>query len=271
MIQYKRNDIKVFQSALFQTTSAVIATEDLVLVVDPTWLPHEVEEIRDYVVSIRNGRPLYILFTHSDYDHILGHKAFPDAITIGSKELNDSEDKQRIVEQIKAFDDEYYLTRDYEIVYPEIHHIVDQDAQVLQIGETVITFYKAPGHTEDGIFAIVEPVGVFIAGDYLSNIEFPYIYHDSKAYENTLRKVDYILKHHSIRLLIPGHGQITEDLQEIKRRQEESLSYIRDLRAAIHNQNQSEVDELISGCLFPRFMKKAHTENQIIMSKEVEK
>jgi hydroxyacylglutathione hydrolase len=271
MIQYKRNHIKVFQSALFQTTSAVIETVDLVLVVDPTWLPHEVEEIRDDVVNIRNGRPLYMLFTHSDYDHILGYKAFPDAITIGSKELSDNQNKVRIVEQIKAFDDKYYLKRDYEIVYPKIHYIVDKDGQQLQVGETVVTFYKAPGHTEDGIFAIVQPLGVFIAGDYLSNIEFPYIYHDSKAYENTLSKVDYILENHSIRLLVPGHGQVTEDIQEIKHRQEESLSYIRGLKEAIRKDNQVEVDKLIKGCLFPRFMKKAHTENQIKIIKEVEK
>jgi hydroxyacylglutathione hydrolase len=72
-------------------------------------------------------------------------------------------------------------------------------------------------------------------------------------------------------IVYPGHGQVTEDLQEIKQRQEESLSYIHDLRRAIRNNNQVEVDELIKGCLFPRFMKKAHMENQTKLIKEVEK
>lgn len=69
----------------------------MVLLVDPTWLPHEVEEISDHVAHIRNVKPLYLLFTHSDYDHVLGYKAFPDAITIGSKEMAGCLNKEKIV------------------------------------------------------------------------------------------------------------------------------------------------------------------------------
>ena len=91
MIQYKSENITVFQSALFETTSTVIETEDVILVVDPTWLPQEVENIRNYVNSIRNHRPIYLIFTHSDYDHIIGYKAFSGVITIGSQELSESD------------------------------------------------------------------------------------------------------------------------------------------------------------------------------------
>jgi hydroxyacylglutathione hydrolase len=200
----------------------------------------------------------------------LGYNAFPDAITIGSCEFVDNKDRERILEQIKAFDDEYYLVRDYEIEYPEINYIVREDGQQLEVGETVMTFYKAPGHTEDGIFAILEPAGIFIAGDYLSDIEFPYIYHDSRHYENTLIKVDEILKKQVTSLLVPGHGKVTKDLHEIKRRQQESISYVRTLREAIRNNDHKTIEDLIADCPFPRFMRRAHEENQKLMKKELD-
>ena len=84
MIQYKTPAVTVFESALYRTTSAVIQTPDMVLLADPNWLPHEVAAIQQHVAAIRGSRPLYLLFTHSDYDHILGYKAFPDAQAIVS-------------------------------------------------------------------------------------------------------------------------------------------------------------------------------------------
>jgi len=147
MIQYKNNQITVFQSVLYMTTSTVVATDDLVLVVDPTWLPQEVIAIRNYVESIRGNRPVYLLFTHSDFDHILGYKAIRDATTIASKEFTEHPDKENVLEQIRSFDDRYYLQRDYHLEYPTIDYIVHEDGQKLVVGKTELTFYKAPGHT----------------------------------------------------------------------------------------------------------------------------
>lgn len=270
MIQYKSKNVTVFQSSLFETTSTVIETDDIILVVDPTWLPHEVESISNYVNSIRQCRPIYLIFTHSDYDHIIGYNAFIGAITVGSEELNKRADKEKIINEIKDFDDEYYLTRDYSIEYPIINLAIKEDNQVLKVGETTITFYKSKGHTDDGIFIIVEPLGVLLVGDYLSNIEIPFIYYSSLEYENTLLKIDKILQNHNIKLLVPGHGLITGEYDEIIRRQQESLKYIRELRNAVLNNAQKKIDDMIEGCLFPRFMKKCHYENRDIIKSELE-
>lgn len=84
MIQYRTEHVTVFQSALFQTTSTVISLDEHIVIVDPNWLPHEVREIQSYVESIRGNKELYLLFTHGDFDHIIGYRAFPDAKTVGS-------------------------------------------------------------------------------------------------------------------------------------------------------------------------------------------
>ncbi|GIN86006.1 MBL fold metallo-hydrolase [Heyndrickxia sporothermodurans] len=269
MIQFKNNHITVFESQLFKTTSTVIETDDCVIVVDPTWLPSEVEEIRDYVNKIKNKKPIYLLFTHSDWDHILGYGAFPDAIVIASKELYERKDKDQIINQIKVFDDKYYIDRDYPISYPKIDIVVSEDGQVLNIEGTSLTFYKAKGHTDDGLFSIVEPYGIWIAGDYLSDVEFPYIYFSSEEYEKTLAKTDLILKKHDVKLLVPGHGHATENIDEIQKRKKESLDYIRELRSAILSKRDSFY--LLEKYSYLRAMKDFHEGNIRLLKKEIGK
>ena len=45
-----------------------------------------------------------------------------------------------------------------------------------------------------------------------------------------LGKLDYILAHYDIRLLITGHGNATSDVIEMRKRQLESLDYIQKMR-----------------------------------------
>lgn len=233
MIQYQNQYMTVFQSSLYQTTSTVVQTRDLILVVDPTWLPHEISEIREYVMRIKGERPIYLLFTHADFDHIIGYKAFPEAMTIGSIEMENHPEKESVIEQIEEFDSRYYVQRSYPIHFPKLDIVIKQEGESISIGETQLTFYSAPGHTPDGLFTVIDSLGLLIAGDYLSNVEFPYIYHSSLAYEETMNKVEGILKNHSIRLLVPGHGQVTDVALEIKTRMERSLDYIHELRDAV--------------------------------------
>jgi hydroxyacylglutathione hydrolase len=272
MIVWKDENTTIFRSVLYETTSTVIITEDCVLVVDPCWLPHEVEEISRYVEANRQNRPLYLLFTHSDYDHIIGCRSFPEATIIASEAFRTKSDhaKADIVEQIKAFDDEYYVTRSYEIVYPEVDLSIAGEETSLEIGQTKLTFFQAPGHNDDGIFTIIEPLGVLLTGDYFSDIEFPYIYVNSYEYEKTILKLDPILTDYPIQLLVTGHGNATRDRSEMKKRQLDSLEYIHKMREHVLAKNQEGINQLIKGCKFPRNMKKFHYNNQLLFEKELQ-
>lgn len=261
--------ITVFQSALFKTNTTVIDTLDGIFLFDPTWLPSEIEAIRQYVDSIKKDKPLYLIFTHSDWDHIIGYGAFPDAITIGSREMAHLENKEDIILQIDQFDQEYYISRNYEILYPKIEYKVKQNGEVLQIGRTKLTFYAAKGHTGDGIFTIVEHLGVLVAGDYLSDVEPPYIYWSSIDYEQTLLRAEELLKKHAIKWLIPGHGQPTESLNEMMARQQAGSEYIQKLRTAVkEGQTVEETLSLIEGYSFPKGIKPFHLGNYKLMKKE---
>jgi hydroxyacylglutathione hydrolase len=273
MIVWKDEQITLFRSVLYETVSSVIMTDDCVLVVDPCWLPHEVEEIRRYVDSVRGDRLLYLLFTHSDYDHIIGYGAFRDAVVIasGSFQKKSSQEKEAIIEEIKAFDDEYYITRNYEVLYPNVDIAVREDEISIDIGQTRLTFFQAPGHNDDGLFTIIEEAGVFLAGDYFSDIEFPYIYHSSIQYEKTISKLNYILDHYDIRLFVTGHGNPTCHLSEIRKRQQDSFRYIQQMRGFVEANSEKEIQKLIHGCKFPRNMKKFHHQNKLLFQKEMKK
>ncbi|WP_410513148.1 MBL fold metallo-hydrolase [Paenibacillus sp. BR2-3] len=264
MLKWKKGQVALFQSDLYMTNSLVVETPDFVLVADPCWLPREVEEIRQYAEGIRAGRKFLLLFTHSDFDHIIGYGAFPEAEVIASQALADKkvEERQVILEQIRAFDDKYYVRRPYEITYPVVDHAMGTDGQCMIFGNTKLTFYMARGHNNDGMFTWVEPLGLFIAGDYLSDIEFPYIDDNSVSYEETLAKLESIADRHPFTLLVPGHGEATQHPHEMRRRRDQSVNYIRAMRRLVAAGEQEAVDRLIEGCAFPRNMSKFHQSNQ---------
>ena len=268
MIAFQQHQITVFQSALFQTASAVIEGAGFVLVVDPTWLPQEVEDIAAYVRQVRAGRELYLLFTHSDFDHILGAGAFPGAMTIASRAFRENPNKERSVEAIRAWDSEYYISRPYAVSYPEISIAAASDGQELVLGETRLTFYAAPGHNPDGLWTVIEPQGILIVGDYLSDIEFPYIYQSSRTYEQTLRKLGGILERHSVTVLVPGHGQVTTDQAETRQRQQQSFDYITALRGFLAAGDQAAIDAMPAYSAFPSGMAGFHAGNQKLMREE---
>ena len=269
MFQYHSEPISILESALYRTTTTIIQTKDMVLLVDPNWLPKEVELIQQIIKGTLNDRPLYLLFTHSDFDHIIAYRAFPTAKIIASKSLIENPDWEKELTAIYDFDEQFYITRNYEIQYPfEADVVVERDGQSFELGQTKLHFYLAPGHKHDSIFTIVEPVGAFIAGDYLSNIEFPFVNDSFKAYENTLEKVENILIKHSLKLMIPGHGDVCFDSRSVLERQMDALHYIRMLKKSIRL-DQDFGDALWKKYPFKKALLEEHNNNIALLKKEM--
>lgn len=261
MIQFEQHNLMVFQSALYQTTTAILKTKDALIMTDPNWLPEEIEVIKCYIEQNMGTRQLYIIFTHSDFDHIIAAGAFPEATIIASKEFVLRANKEAVLEQITMFDAQYYIERSYPIIYPKVDFVIEKDGQQVMLGTTICTFYLAPGHTIDGLFTIVEDSGILLAGDYLSDVEFPFI-EDVAAYMQTLEKAGELVKKHAITTLVPGHGKTTADSKEIRRRIEESMNYIHQLKAGIEQ-------ELFLKMRYPFYdgLKEMHEANQALIKK----
>ncbi len=269
-IIYRDPQVTIFQSALFQTNSTVVLTDDVVLVADPAWLPDEVEGIRNYVESIRGKRPVYLIFTHSDYDHIIGYKAFKADKVFMSKAMADNPDWEKSVAQAQQFDQEYYIDRPYPIEYPQGDFFVFRDGVQFRHGQTKMTFYLAPGHTADSMMVIVWQLGLCLAGDYLSNVEFPFIYHSSVEYEKTLEKMPHIHDRNWFTRLVPGHGDPALTIDEWLRRRTEGLAYIYALRESISTGIPFDESSLWSRFRFPLLQRKYHLANVALMTREYE-
>lgn len=268
LVQYQDKNLTVFESALYRTTTTLVSTPKFNLLVDPNWLPLELDAIREYLEKL-GDKPLVMLFTHSDYDHIIGYQAFRPHLVIASQAFVDSPDKQKNLKLIREFDDQYYVKRDYPIEYPEVDIIVREDGQKKVLGDCQFTFYLAPGHTPDGIFTVIEPYGYFVCGDYLSNVEFPFIYDSSRAYLKTLRKISHIVTKHRIRCMIPGHGDMTWLVPEIQDRALESIEYVETLRESVWRNQPFDLKSWLDRYDFPKGLAKAHLANEELVRREL--
>ena len=268
-IQYQNSNTTIFESALYQTTSTVINLENFILIVDPNWLPIEITTIQSHVEKIRNSKPIYLLFTHSDYDHIIGYRAFPDAKVIASEAFQNNPEKEKIIAQINNFDDENYILRNYPIEYPKVDIIISGDFQKLEIEETKFIFCQAVGHNSDGIFIMIPSLGIFIAGDYLCEVEFPFIYVSGTQYLKTLEKAKKIINQYEPKIMIVGHGLLSKNKNEMLDRVKEAEKYIFEIILSIKNKTPFNLDSLLNKYDFPTNMIPAHEKNFEILKKEL--
>jgi len=269
-IQIKNNHLIVFESVLFKTTTSLLIGSDALILVDPNWLPSEIEFISTYINDTKGNKKLYLYFTHSDYDHIIGYGAFKAYETIASHNFVSNSKKQDILSQINAFDDSYYITRPYAIEYPDIKHVISEDGQTLMLGNQKFIFWLAVGHNPDGLLLLDPTHNVLVVGDYMSNVEFPYIYASIKEYKSTLMKIENIVSKFNVKYLISGHGDHTSSNVEIEKRLSDSRSYIEQLEVSVSNNVPFDFDNLMKNYNFPIVMKQFHEGNIKLAKKELE-
>lgn len=225
-IQYQSTQLTIFESALYRTTTTLVDLETCVLIVDPNWLPIEIETIKNFINDRYFQHDVYILFTHADFDHIIGYGAFPEAKVIAGKDFVENPWKEKSIRQIIDFDDSYYIQRPYPVSYPQVDIVINKDGQKLVLGEDEIVFYFAKGHVNNGLIAVCPQKELCIAGDYLSNIEIPMVEYSFNEYFNTLSRFNTLLDTYTINQLVTGHGDKAMSEKDIRKRIQEDSSYI---------------------------------------------
>lgn len=262
--QLSSPNLTIFESELFRTTSTCVVTNDCLLLVDPNWLPSEVQTIRGFAEKHGEGKEKYLLFTHSDYDHIIGYGAFPDFQTIASQRFVDNPDADKQLQQTIAWDDEYYIRRNYALSYPAIDHPISGEGQGMRIGADEYIFYQAPGHNYDGLLTFNRSRGILIVGDYLSNIEFPYVYHSFAAYRTTLQALEAIIASGEVKVLITGHGDHTTEREEMERRIRKDRAYLDGVESSVRSGTVFDFEALMKGYGFPGVMGGFHGKNMVL-------
>ncbi|MEM8527694.1 MAG: MBL fold metallo-hydrolase [Bacteroidota bacterium] len=268
-IQYQDQHTTVFESALYRTTCTLIERADHYLLVDPNWLPLEIEFIAQKVAQIDKSKQGFLLFTHSDYDHIIAYERFAKSMqVIASQNFINHPNPEKELTSIREFDEEYYINRTYNISYPKVDVAID-GTETRQFGGDNYHFLPANGHNKDGILTFHKELGILILGDYLSNLEFPFIYESVAAYQATLYRVENLLNSSSVKLMITGHGDCTKDLATIKKRLEQSQNYLDLLKESTIEGLSFPEEELWKRYRPSTFLRKAHKENLALAKKEL--
>lgn len=248
--------MKVFQSNLWQINSTLVEGEAASFLFDPAYFPQEIDQIRRAI----QGQKLYLVFTHADWDHIVGYPEFADSTIVGHSKMKE---RQEQIEKAREFDLGWYVDRKEELAFPSLDVEITGET-VREMGGESVCFLPVPGHTEDMMATFFPEKGWLVAGDILSDKEFPFVEFSVEKYIHSLETVRRKVAEYEIHTLVPGHGTpILQQQEKVFERIEEDLRYLHQLAAG---KNQA----FYAGKPIPHYLQAAHETNVELAKKEAE-
>jgi hydroxyacylglutathione hydrolase len=216
--------MNIFQSCLWQTNSTLIEGKEECFLFDPTYYPQELKQIKEALPD----KSLYLIYTHADWDHIAGFSEFSYGYTLGHYKVKERREQ---IEKARFFDLQWYVARNKGLEYPRIDQEIE-DETIKLTSDDSLYFLPIPGHTPDMMATFFLERKLVVAGDVLSDQEFPFVFYSSKKYIQSLLMLKRKIMEHDIHTLIPGHGSpIFNSQQEIIERIEIDLDYLNQLKS----------------------------------------
>ncbi|HSJ57458.1 MAG TPA: MBL fold metallo-hydrolase, partial [Anaerolineae bacterium] len=194
-----------------------------------------------------------IVLTHGHWDHLLGPEHFPGVPVIAHAayaEGMEGERGQHTAEQVAR----WLQTAGVERAVPFSLPAADRtftEARTLHVGGIELRLVHAPGHEVDEIVVYHAATGALWAGDMLSDLEIPFVFHSLLAYERTLEMIALW----DVEVLVPGHGRATADVNEIRSRIEDDRTYVAELRERVTRATGEgrTVEETVALCAGMRY------------------
>jgi len=193
----------VATSRKMSTNSTILSGQGDALLIDPAWLPDELEGLAG---SIRERRLTVVggFATHAHQDHLLWHPGFGDSPRWASAmtaELAEIE-RSSLVELLGEFPEDLVNLMG-RVLAVDDHIPADSVPDGFDV-EIISHNGHAPGHT-----ALWLPrQRVLIAGDMLSDVELPLPFYpdDLHSYMDALDRLSPLIA--KAELVIPGHGTV---------------------------------------------------------------
>ncbi|MFF8186888.1 MBL fold metallo-hydrolase [Microbacterium sp. NPDC016588] len=190
--------VLVATSRVMQTTSTVVVEGGRALLIDPAWMPDELDALaaalRERGLVVAEG-----FATHAHHDHLLWHPSFGDVPRWASARTAElvAVERDALVAALGA---------EFPAELVELMGRVDAGSPTFEV-DLVVHDGHAPGHT-----AVWLPgPRVLVAGDMLSDVELPLPFwpDDVPAYERALEVLEPYAR--AARVVIPGHGNVGTD------------------------------------------------------------
>jgi glyoxylase-like metal-dependent hydrolase (beta-lactamase superfamily II) len=218
-----------YESALWETTALAMHAGGEAVLVDPGVSAPEIAAIAADVAA-RGLEVRGLLITHADWDHVCGISAFPGVPAIMSRGAAARIASGQAAEEVVRYGAEEGLSWDGA---PRADLVFDP-GEALCVGPFTIETMALPGHTSCGTAYRVRDLGLLSVGDYLSVIEFPFVYVSTAAYRATLAALLDELSRDPAEHVIPGHGRALNADEALQVAQED-LDYLHALKAAVRS------------------------------------
>jgi glyoxylase-like metal-dependent hydrolase (beta-lactamase superfamily II) len=234
VFEHVTDAFQMTRSRALNYNSGIFISERQAVLIDPGMFPDEIEGIKRFVIE-QGVEPSIIVLTHSHWDHIFGPEHFPGVGVIAQRAfrsancgLMNAERRRKTLDEVERWEEENGVRREKPFPLPMPTQTFD-GSMMLLLGRRPLQMISAPGHWPDQL-VVYEPEGAVLwAGDMLSDGEIPFVSHSLAAYERTLD----MLKGMEIHALVPGHGRVANNSDEIERRFSEDAAYLRELRRAV--------------------------------------
>jgi glyoxylase-like metal-dependent hydrolase (beta-lactamase superfamily II) len=217
-------DVVVVTSRIWQTNATALRSGGEVLLIDSPYFPDELEALPALLRQV-GFEPNALFATHADYDHVLGPVAFPGLpLGVGDHTMErirtSPGEAQR---ELRDEDARNYVVRERPLALGSLQSLPVPG--YVELGEIELELHVADGHTGDGTAVFARPYGVLAVGDYLSDVEIPWISPGGAldVYRATLARLAPLVE--AAETIIPGHG-LPHSSDIALRLLEEDLDYL---------------------------------------------
>src|SRR4051794_28436823 len=144
------------------------------MLIDSPYFPDELE-LLPMLLEQAGFKPIGLLATHADWDHLLGRYAFPRMSlgvgqSTGERLRAEPGAAQR---EMRDMDAETYVVRPSPLALGS-YQVLPVPGR-MELGNTEIELHPTAGHTPDGTAFRVPAASLLVCGDYVSDVEIPWI------------------------------------------------------------------------------------------------
>lgn len=219
-------NLYIFHYPLYNFNCSVVKTDDFIFVIDTYLGPNGIKDIKDFVEKNKENKKIYIINTHSHYDHIWGNCLFENSQIISHKLCREKilSDGEKVLNEFKE-KEPHLILGDIKIKAP---NIIFENELTFFSNDISIKLKHFCGHTKDSIVIIIEPYHICIAGDLVEE-PFPIVSEDDSDLKEFISSLEAIDKM-NFNLVIPSHGTrfdnnlVKENLSYLKQLENNSLS-----------------------------------------------